>query len=171
MSSYNSSSVWRGDAEEQEVVNSNATGMQISFLGTAASLTTRTRSAATPFLRLLLIIILAILTVVPVNVTKFVYHYHRQLPRQPHHQDKVSHNLFLVFRLFYICFYHHYFMTSLSLLLYHHYFIIFIIILTVVLVNIVFYYKFDHYYHPLLSYLVIGITIEPQALCCHCALT
>ncbi len=43
MSSYNSSSVWRGDAEEQEVVNSNATGMQISFLGTAGSLTTRTR--------------------------------------------------------------------------------------------------------------------------------
>ncbi|DBA89422.1 hypothetical protein WJX77_002898 [Trebouxia sp. C0004] len=44
MSSYNSSSVWRGDAEEQEVVNSNATGMQISFMGTAGSLTTRTRS-------------------------------------------------------------------------------------------------------------------------------
>ncbi|KAL0052085.1 hypothetical protein WJX82_007711 [Trebouxia sp. C0006] len=44
MSSYNSSSVWRGDAEEQEVVNSNATGMQISFLGTAGTLTTRTRS-------------------------------------------------------------------------------------------------------------------------------
>ena len=49
MSSYNSSSVWRGDAEEQEVVNSNASGMQISFLGTAGTLTTRTRSAATPF--------------------------------------------------------------------------------------------------------------------------
>jgi len=43
MSSYNSSSVWRGDAEEQEVVNSNASGMQISFLGTAGSPTTRTR--------------------------------------------------------------------------------------------------------------------------------
>ncbi len=50
MSSYNSSSVWRGDAEEQEVVNSNASGMQISFLGTAGSLTTRTRSATSPFL-------------------------------------------------------------------------------------------------------------------------
>ncbi|DBA74831.1 TPA: hypothetical protein ACH3X2_009173 [Trebouxia sp. C0005] len=44
MSSYNSSNVWRGDEEEQEVVNSNASGMQISFLGTAGSLTTRTRS-------------------------------------------------------------------------------------------------------------------------------
>ena len=47
MHSYNSSTVWRGDAEEQEVVNSNATGMQISFLGTAGSLSSRTRQVPT----------------------------------------------------------------------------------------------------------------------------
>ncbi len=61
MSSYNSSSVWRGDAEEQEVVNSNATGMQISFLGTAATLTTRTRSPTNPFFGLLLIVLIIVL--------------------------------------------------------------------------------------------------------------
>jgi len=44
MSSYNSSTIWRADADEQEVVNSNATGMQISFLGTAGNLNSRTRS-------------------------------------------------------------------------------------------------------------------------------
>ena len=48
MHSYNSSSVWRGEAEEQEVVNSNATGMQISFLGTAGSLDSRTRQVTSP---------------------------------------------------------------------------------------------------------------------------
>ena len=48
MQSYNSSTVWRGEAEEQEVVNSNATGMQISFLGTAGSLDSRTRQVPSP---------------------------------------------------------------------------------------------------------------------------
>lgn len=64
MSSYNSSSVWRGDAEEQEVVNSNATGMQISFLGTAGTLTTRTRSPTTTFFILLLIIFIIVIIII-----------------------------------------------------------------------------------------------------------
>ena len=42
-SSFNSSTLWRADAYEQELVNSNATGMQISFLGTAGGLSSRTR--------------------------------------------------------------------------------------------------------------------------------
>ncbi len=67
MSSYNSSSVWRGDAEEQEVVNSNATGMQISFLGTAGTLTTRTRSPTTTFFILLLIIFIIVIIIIIIS--------------------------------------------------------------------------------------------------------
>ena len=43
--SYNSSTIWRASSIDQEVVNSNATGMQISFLGTASSMNCKTRYA------------------------------------------------------------------------------------------------------------------------------
>lgn len=42
-SSYNSSTIWRASSIDQEAVNSNATGMQISFLGTASSINCRSR--------------------------------------------------------------------------------------------------------------------------------
>ena len=42
-SSYNSSTIWKASSMDQEVVNSNATGMQISFLGTASSVDCKSR--------------------------------------------------------------------------------------------------------------------------------
>ena len=42
-SSYNSSTIWKASSIDQEVVNSNATGMQISFLGTASSVDCKSR--------------------------------------------------------------------------------------------------------------------------------
>ena len=43
--SYNSSTIWKASSEDQEIVNSNATGMQLSFLGTASSVNCKTRYA------------------------------------------------------------------------------------------------------------------------------
>lgn len=42
-SSYNSSTLWKASSSDQETVNSNASGMQISFLGTASSVDCRSR--------------------------------------------------------------------------------------------------------------------------------
>ena len=44
--SYNSSTIWEASSDDQEIVNSNATGMQLSFLGTASSVTCKTRYAS-----------------------------------------------------------------------------------------------------------------------------
>ena len=47
-SSYNSSTIWKASSSDQETVNSNASGMQISFLGTASSVDCRSRYPSPP---------------------------------------------------------------------------------------------------------------------------